>query len=212
MLWAARVLVLVAVVMWIPRALDPVSTGRGLAEIGNSIRALARLPLAQITGETEIRLKLVAPTDRIAGDLAQSRFIQVSIVRNGPTPAMVPWDEKGIGIAVFQNGKEVAISRCSVPFYLHSSDVHGPVGLAFTPQEGNEFEVVVQFHGVQGRWAGSDLVIAPNWPNPMLVKDRMVVEMISPLYNTITMWMSRVGILLAAIAALCLFLVRVQQR
>lgn len=101
------------------------------------------------------------------------------------------------------------LSPVQAPFYLHGADLREVNGMAFSPEAGKDCSIDVTFLGV-GFPPGSELVVAPNWPNSMLLKDRMVEAMLEPAFDSIFVWVHRGALMLCLVALCVLFTLRVE--
>lgn len=172
--------------------------------ITNSMRELARIPLAEIRPGDAIHLKTRIEASRLGEYGPGRRFFQVSLVRTGTTPWMLPWPDQGIQFTASQEGRALPLRSVHGEFYLVSIDTQGPTGLAFDALDGKDCDLIIQFTKPDLP-KDAELIVAPNWPNPMAIKDQMVAAMLGPTFERISLWIGRVAMILIAGALLLTF-------
>jgi len=86
-----------------------------------------------------------------------------------------------------------------------SNVTHGATtGMAFDPLTGKDCAFTLAFNSSDFP-KNTELVVAPNWPNPMVIKDRIVGAMFGPTLDEIFVWASRAGLALIFLALLLSF-------
>jgi hypothetical protein len=174
------------------------------------MKELIRIPLSQISPGSTIKFRAWISESRVGENSVGPRFFQVS-VREKPSHSteVLPWDSNQVRVSVRQDGKELPMNLTMTGFYLESYDSRAPTGLAFNPEvrKDCDFEITV----LGGRFSeSSELVVAPNWPNPMFIKDQIVGAMVEPLFNQIQTWINRISLGLSLVVLSLLFSIRVK--
>lgn len=118
---------------------------------------------------------------------------------------MLPWPKGGIAIKVSQDGRELPLREVQGEFYLVSSDTGSAMtGMAFDPVTGKDCTLTLTFNS-SNFTKDAELVVAPNWPNPMSIKDQIVGAMVGPALDLPLLWVSRAGLALIFLALLLSF-------
>jgi len=208
----AKILLVLCVVALIPGSLNSTSKDRRSEElIYASMKELIRIPLSQISPGTTIKFRAWISESRIGENSVGPRFFQVSVKeRPNHSTLILPWDSNQMRVSVRQDGKELPLKLTKAGFYLEGYDSSAPTGLAFSPESRKDcnFELTV----VSGKFSeSSELVVAPNWPNPMFIKDQIVGAMVEPLFNQIQTWINRIALGFALIVLSLLFSIRVKE-
>lgn len=118
---------------------------------------------------------------------------------------MLPWPKGGITIEASQDGKELPLREVQGEFYMVSSATRGATtGMAFDPVAGKDCTLTLTFD-TSDFPKDAELVVAPNWPNPMSIKDQIVGAMVGPALDLPLLWASRAGLALIFLAFLLSF-------
>jgi hypothetical protein len=182
-IWIARILLILCVVSLIPGSSNSTSKDRRSEElIYASMKELIRIPLSQISPGSTIKFRAWISESRVGENSAGPRFFQIS-VREKPSHSreILPWNSNQVRVSVRQDGKELPTKLTNTGFYLESSDSRVPNGLAFNPETRKDCDFELTILG--GEFSqSSELIVAPNWPSPMFIKDQIVGAMVEPLF------------------------------
>ena len=202
----ARILLILCLVVLIPGSMNNHANNRRAEEgLYASIRELIRVPLAHLSPGTTIRFRVWIPESMVGESSAGHRFFQASIKEyENHSKQTLPWNSSLVSVTVKQEGKELPLRLTQTPFYLEGYATGTTLGVAFDPEERKECEIEITPLGGSFKEKG-ELVVAPNWPNPMLIKDQIVGAMLEPAFDKALTWFTRAGLALTLVALVSLF-------
>lgn len=203
-IWIVRFLLILCVAFLIPGANNYSKKAKTADEINESMREVIRIPLSQVKAGSMIQVRTFIHRSKIPEDSLGKGFFQASIIKTGSTKWMLPWSSNLVGVTAKQGDRDLIMTPTNTPFYLHSSGSLDPLGLVFTPKAGKDCDITLTFNGSDFP-QDAELVVAPNWPNPMFIKDQMVAAMLAPTFDKIFIWANKAGLMISLVSIFLLF-------
>jgi len=112
------------------------------------------------------------------------------------------WDTEALQIEVKAGDSKLPLKTTRTPFYSTSARTDHPTGVAFDVEDGTLCTISIR--AVASPYpADCELIVAPNYDNPGLIKDRVVGAMIGRSIPKFLGWMAAVG---AALIGVCIAL------